>query len=101
MLLSLILFVIMTILAAYIASNNVTVIEMNILGYPLKGSAGAVMVSAFGVGVLLGVVVMLPALISRSWAVIRHRRKLQDLQDQQNRPGRQPPKTEEEEGEQH
>lgn len=101
MLLSLILFVIVTILAAYIASNNVTVIELNILGYALKGSAGVVVVSAFGVGVLLGVVVMLPALISRSWAVIRHRRKLQDLQDQQNRPGSRPPETQDEEAEQH
>ncbi len=91
MFLSMILLVIMTILAAYIASNNVTVIDLNILGYPLKGSAGVLVVSAFGLGVLLGIVVMLPALISRSWAAIRHRRKLQDLLDLQSRKSMQPP----------
>lgn len=96
MFLSMILLVIMTILAAYIASNNATVIDLNILGYPLKGSAGVLVVSAFGLGVLLGIVVMLPALISRSWAAIRHRRKLQDLLDLQNRKSMQPPKPKDE-----
>ena len=85
MLISMILLVIISILAAYIASNNVALIDLNILGYPLKGSAGVLVVSAFGIGVLLGILVMLPALISRSWAVIRHRRKLQDVLDLQNR----------------
>ncbi len=96
MFLSMILLVIMTVLAAYIASNNAAVIDLNILGYPLKGSAGVLVVSAFGIGVLLGIVVMLPALISRSWAVIRHRRKLQDLLDLQNRKSMQPPKPQDE-----
>ncbi len=85
MLLSLILFVIMSVLAAYIASNNLTPIHVSLLGYPVTGPTGMILVVAFGAGVLLGVVIMLPALISRSWAVIRHRRKLQDLQDAQDR----------------
>ncbi len=96
MFLSMILLVIMTVLAAYIASNNVTVIGLNILGYPLKGSAGVLVVSAFGLGVLLGIVAMLPALISRSWAVIRHRRRLQDLLDLQNRKSMRPPEPKDE-----
>src|SRR5512135_411195 len=96
MFLSMILLVIMTILGAYIASNNVTVIDLNILGYPLKGSAGVLVVSAFGLGVLLGIVVMLPALISRSWAVIRHRRRLQDVLDLQNRKSMRPPEPKDE-----
>lgn len=91
MLLSLIVFVVVTVVAVYIASNNMTVIAMNILGYTLKGATGVVVVAAFGLGVLLGIVAMLPALISRSWAVIRHRRKLQDLLDLQNRKSMQPP----------
>ncbi len=85
MLLSLILFVIMSVVAAYIASNNLAPMQVNLLGYPLTGPTGMVLVVAFGAGVLLGVVIMLPALISRSWAVIRHRRKLQDIQDAQDR----------------
>ncbi len=83
MFLSLILFVILSVVAAYIASNNLTPIRVNLLGYPLNGPTGMILVSAFGAGVLFGVLVMLPALISRSWAVMRHRRQLQDLQDKQ------------------
>src|SRR5512146_69387 len=85
MLISLMLFVILSVVAAYFASNNLTVIDVSLLGYPIKGTAGTLIVSALGLGVLLGGLMMLPALISRSWAVIRHRRKLQDLQDQQLR----------------
>lgn len=96
MFLSMILLVIMTVLAAYIASNNVGVIDLNILGYPLKGSTGVLVVSAFGLGVLLGIVMMLPAFISRSWAVIRHRRKLQDVLDLQNRKSMHPPEPKDE-----
>jgi uncharacterized membrane protein len=83
MLISLIIFVILSVFAAYFASNNLTVIDVSLLGYPLRGTTGTLMVSALGIGVLLGVLMMLPALISRSWAVIRHRRRLQDFQDLQ------------------
>jgi hypothetical protein len=84
MLVSLVLAVVATILAAYIASNNLAPIKLNLLGIPLTGTTGVVVVSALGVGVLLGILLMLPALISRSWDLMRHRRKLQDLRDQQS-----------------
>ena len=80
MLISLVLAVVVTILAAYFASNNLTAMQITLLGYSVKGTTGIMIVSAFGGGVLLGVLLMLPALISRSWALIRHKRKLQDLQ---------------------
>jgi uncharacterized membrane protein YciS (DUF1049 family) len=85
MLISLVLAVVITILAAYVASNNLTPIAINFLGYPLKGTTGMLIVSAFGGGVLLGILLMLPAFISRSWALLRHRRKLEDLQGVLNR----------------
>jgi uncharacterized membrane protein YciS (DUF1049 family) len=86
MLLSLILLVIMTVLASYFATNNLDIIQVNLLGYPIHGTTGTLMVAALGIGVLLGVIVMLPAYISRSWSLIRHRRKVQDLQDRQGKP---------------
>ncbi len=86
MLLSLIIFVVMSILAAYFATNNLDPITVNLLGYPIRGTTGTLIVTALGIGVLLGIVMMLPAYISRSWALIRHRRKLQDIQDQQAKP---------------
>ena len=80
MIISLILAVAITVIAAYFASNNLTTIDINLLGYGLHGTTGVLMVSALGIGVLLGIAFMLPALISRSWALMRHKRKLQDLQ---------------------
>ncbi len=85
MLISMIVFVVLAILAAYVASNNLAPVNMNLLGYGLRAPSGVLFVSALGVGFLLGVLLMLPAVISRSWALIRHRRKLQDLQDIQDR----------------
>jgi uncharacterized integral membrane protein len=85
MLISLVLAVVITILAAYFASNNLTPMQISLLGYPLKGTTGMLIVSAFGGGVLLGILLMLPAFISRSWALLRHRRKLEDLQGVLNR----------------
>jgi hypothetical protein len=85
MLISLIVFVIVTVVAAYFASNNLTMMDVNLLGYAVRGTTGVLMVSAVGIGVLLGIMLMLPALISSSWAEIRHRRKLQDLQVEMRR----------------
>ncbi len=84
MLISMIIFVVLAVLAAYVASNNLAPVDMNLLGYALRAPSGVLFVSALGVGFLLGVLLMLPAVISRSWALIRHRRKLQDLQDMQD-----------------
>ena len=84
MLISMIVFVVLAILAAYVASNNLTPVDINLLGYALRAPSGVLLVSALGAGFLLGVLLMLPAVISKSWAVIRHRRKLQDIQDMQD-----------------
>lgn len=81
MLLSLVLAVVFAILAVYFANFNPTVVEINLFGHLVKGSLGLVIVLAVGVGVLLGVLVMLPSMISRSWALIRHKRKIEDLQN--------------------
>jgi putative membrane protein len=80
MLISLVLAVAVTILAVFFASYNLTMIDVNLFGYPVRGTIGVIMVVTLGLGVLLGVVLMLPALISRSWALMRHKRKIQDLQ---------------------
>jgi uncharacterized integral membrane protein len=84
MLISMIVFVVLAILAAYVASNNLTPVDINLLGYALRAPSGVLLVTALGAGFLLGVLLMLPAVISKSWAVIRHRRKLQDIQDRQD-----------------
>ena len=81
MFISLILAVAVTILAVFFASYNQTVITVNLFGYQVQGTVGLLMVVALGVGVLVGVLLMLPSVISRSWALMRHKRKLQELQN--------------------
>jgi len=81
MLISLILAVAVTILAVFFASYNQSVITVNLIGYQVQGTVGLLMVVALGIGVLVGVLLMLPTVISRSWALARHKRKLQDLQN--------------------
>jgi len=86
MLVSLVLAVAFSVLAVFFANYNQTVVQVSVFGYPAKGSLGVVIVVAVGLGVLLGVLVMLPSIVSRSWALIRHKRKIEDLQSalQQN-----------------
>ena len=81
MLISLILAVAVTILAVFFASYNQPMVTVNFFGYPVQGTVGLLMVVALGVGVLLGVVFMLSSVISRSWALMRHKCKLQELQN--------------------
>ena len=81
MLISLIIAVAVTILAVFFASYNQTMVAIDFFGYQIQGTVGLLMVVALGLGVLLGVLLMLPSVISRSWALMRHKRKLQELQN--------------------
>ena len=82
MLLSLVLAVVFAILAVYFANFNQQIVQVSLFGYPAKGTLGFLIIIAIGVGVLLGVLVMLPSFISRSWALVRHKRKIEDLESQ-------------------
>ncbi len=86
MLLSLVLAVVFAILAVYFANFNQGIVQVNLFGYPLKASLGLIIVGAVGLGVLLGVLVLLPSIVSRSWALIRHKRKIEDLQNALQQP---------------
>jgi uncharacterized membrane protein YciS (DUF1049 family) len=81
MLLSLVLAVVVGVLAAYFASNNLTMIEINVIGHPIHQTSGILMVLALAIGVVLGILFMLPPLISSNWSLIRHKRRMQDWQD--------------------
>ena len=81
MIISLIVAIAVTILVVYFASFNLTVVTVNLFGYSVQGTVGLLMVVALGIGVLVGVLLMLPTVISRSWALMRHKRKLQELQN--------------------
>jgi uncharacterized membrane protein YciS (DUF1049 family) len=89
MVISLILVVAVTILAVFFSSYNQIMVEVNFFGYPVQGTIGLMMVLAVGVGVIVGVLIMLPGVISRNWALFRHKKKIEELQQ---KPARKSPK---------
>jgi uncharacterized integral membrane protein len=86
MLLSMIMAVILSIAAVFFANYNPTVVRVNIFGYAVSGPLGIVLVVAVGAGAVLGIVTMLPALLSRSWQLRRARLALEGPRDS-SRPG--------------
>jgi uncharacterized integral membrane protein len=80
MIITLILTIALSIVAVTFALENTTQIQISFFGYPVQGPDGLLMLIALGVGVLLGVIVMIPALIGRSWTLLQHKRKIAELE---------------------
>jgi uncharacterized integral membrane protein len=80
MLLSLVLAVIFAVLAVFFANDNQAAAQITLFGLPLQGKLGTMVVLAFGIGALSGIAVMLPAYLAKAWALLRSRRKIEDLE---------------------
>ena len=55
-------------------------VQVTFFGYPVQGAVGLFMLIALGIGVVLGILLMLPALVGRSWTVMQSRRKIAQLE---------------------
>ena len=82
---SLVIMVAVAILAVLFATYNPTLVEIDLFGYPIQGTLGLFLVVALGVGVLVGVIVMLPSVWKRSFAIQRQRKQMEEL-SQKKRP---------------
>ncbi|MBI1793561.1 MAG: LapA family protein [Chloroflexi bacterium] len=80
MIITLILTIVVTIIAVMFSLENVTIIRITFFGYPVDGSSGLLMLIALGVGVLLGIILMIPSLIGNSWALMRHKRRIAEFE---------------------
>jgi uncharacterized integral membrane protein len=80
MLLSLVLAVTFAVLAVFFATDNQAAAQITLFGLPLQGKLGTMVVLAFGIGALSGIAVMLPAYLEKTWALLRSRRKMADLE---------------------
>jgi uncharacterized integral membrane protein len=80
MLISLVLAVIFAVLAVFFADDNQAAAQITLFGLPLQGKLGTMVVLAFGMGAMTGLVVMLPAYLAKTWALLRSRRKIEDLE---------------------
>jgi uncharacterized integral membrane protein len=81
MIISLIITLAAVIVAVVIALENTTMVQMTFFGYPVQGAVGLFMLIALAVGVILGIIVMLPTLIGHSWAVMQSKRKIAQLEN--------------------
>ncbi|HEY5982530.1 MAG TPA: LapA family protein [Anaerolineales bacterium] len=80
MLLSLVMAVALSVLAVFFANENQAVVQLQMLGLNIPGKLGIIVVIAFGLGAVVGILVMLPAYLSQGWSLIRSRRKVEDLE---------------------
>jgi len=81
---SLVIMIGVAILAVYFSSYNQTLVEIDLFGFAIQGTTGLLLIAALGIGVLLGVIVMLPSVWKRSFAIQRQRKQMEEL-DQKKR----------------
>ena len=81
MIISFALVIVFTILAVYFSTFNQAIITVNLFGYPVDGPTGLFLVLALGIGALIGVLIMVPSVISRSWSLMKHRRRVRELEN--------------------
>ncbi|HUI89684.1 MAG TPA: lipopolysaccharide assembly protein LapA domain-containing protein [Anaerolineales bacterium] len=85
MIVSLILTLAAVVLAVILALENTAMVTVTFFGYPVQGAVGLFMLIALGVGVVLGVLLMVPALIGRSWTVMQSKRRIAQLENKPSR----------------
>ena len=80
MILSLILTLVAAVFAVMIAQENTTIVQATFFGYAVQGSIGIFMLLALGVGVVFGILLMVPALIGHSLTAMQSKRKIAQLE---------------------
>ena len=83
MIFTMIVVVIAAVLAVFFASYNQSMIEVVFFGFPVQGTVGLFLVLALALGVVLGILIMLPGMIGRSWSLSKHKKRLAQLEGQQ------------------
>jgi uncharacterized integral membrane protein len=88
MIFTMIVVVAVAVLAVFFASYNQTMVEVVFFSFPVQGTIGLFLVLALGLGVVLGVLLMLPKVIGSSWSLSQHRRRVAELEQRPSRKGR-------------
>jgi uncharacterized integral membrane protein len=83
MIVPLILIVVLSILAIFFTNSNQTMIEVVMFDYTLKSTVGLVVTGALGVGMLLGILSMLPAIGKRSFELLKRTEELAQLKQRE------------------
>ena len=76
----LIIALILAIVAVVIALENPLLVTMSFFGYGVQGSLAAFVLLGVGVGIVIGVLVMLPPVLKGAINVSRHRKQIKTLE---------------------
>lgn len=79
MIVPLILIVIVSVLAIFFTNSNQTTIEVIVFGSTIKSTIGFVVVGALGIGVVLGILSMLPSVWKRSFTLLKQGEQLAQM----------------------
>jgi len=79
MLFSIIIMIAVAILSVFFSSYNQTMIEIDFFGYAVQGTTGLLIIVALGVGILVGVILMLPSVWKRSFAIQKQRKQMEEM----------------------
>ena len=80
MIISIILLLGAVILAVIVALENTAMVTVSFFGYAVQGAVGLFMLLALGAGVVMGIILMVPALIGRSLAAMQSNRRAAQLE---------------------
>ena len=80
MIFSLILALIIAIVAVFFALENPTMVTISFFGYAVEGSVALFILISMGIGLLLGLLFMLPGRIRSSLSNARNRKKIGSLE---------------------
>ena len=86
MILSILFMFIVAIVAVIFSWQNPEIVNVNFFGAPIDGPVGLFLLVTLAVGVLLGILLMAPSLISRSFVAARHRRRVAELESMSKEP---------------
>ena len=95
MIISVLLTFAVAIVAVMFALENPEVVSVTFFGTPVEGAVGLFLLIALGVGILLGILLMLPSLVGRTITVVRTKRKISELEakPKEEKPKEEKPKT--------
>ncbi len=83
MIVPLILIVILSVLAIFFTGSNQTMIEVIVFGYTIKSTVGLLLTGALGIGIVLGILSMLPSMGKRSLDLLRHKEELAQMKQKE------------------
>ena len=83
MMIPLILIVIVAVLAIFITNSNQQMVEVIVFGTTIQGTIGFLMIGTLCVGIVLGILSMLPSVWKRSYTLLKQSEELAQMKQKE------------------